>query len=116
MKYVLTRAVSNVEIQQIPTANVSIVDLTFRSEKAASGKEILAALKEAADGPLKGILGYSEEELVSSDLIHDKHSSTIDAGACIFLNENFHKIISWYDNEWGYSNRLVDLAVYCASK
>lgn len=101
---------------RIPTVNVSLVDLTFRSEKAASGEEILAALKEAAEGPLKGILGYSDEELVSSDLIHDKHSSTVDAGACIFLNENFHKIISWYDNEWGYSNRLVDLAVYCASK
>ncbi|KAG7347086.1 glyceraldehyde 3-phosphate dehydrogenase [Nitzschia inconspicua] len=101
---------------RIPTADVSIVDLTFRSEKAATGAEILAALKEAAEGPLKGILGYTDEHVVSSDFIHDAHSSTIDAEACIFLNDNFHKVISWYDNEWGYSNRLVDLAVYCASK
>ena len=101
---------------QIPTADVSIVDLTFRSEKAASGAEILAALKEASEGPLKGILGYTDDHVVSCDFIHDPHSSTIDADACIFLNDHFHKVISWYDNEWGYSNRLVDLAVYCCSK
>lgn len=98
---------------QIPTADVSIVDLTFRSEKAAKGSEILAALKEASESPeLKGILGYTDEKVVSSDFVTDKHSSTVDAEACIFLNDNFHKIIAWYDNEWGYSNRLVDLAVY----
>ncbi|VEU38332.1 unnamed protein product [Pseudo-nitzschia multistriata] len=96
----------------IPTADVSIVDLTFRTEKAATKEEILGALKEASEGDMKGILGYTEEKLVSSDFIHDSASSTVDAGACIFLNDNFHKVISWYDNEWGYSNRLVDLAVY----
>ena len=102
---------------RIPTADVSIVDLTFRSEKAAKGEEILAALKEASESPeLKGILGYTDEKVVSCDFITDKHSSTIDAGACIFLNDNFHKIISWYDNEWGYSNRLVDLVLYVSSK
>jgi glyceraldehyde-3-phosphate dehydrogenase/erythrose-4-phosphate dehydrogenase len=81
---------------QIPTADVSIVDLTLRSEKAAKGEEILAALKEAAEGPMKGILGYTDEHVVSSDFIHDSHSSTIDAEACIFLNDHFHKVISWY--------------------
>ena len=101
---------------QIPTADVSIVDLTFRSEKPAKAAEILAALKEASEGEMKGILGYTEEHVVSSDFIHDSHSSTIDAEACIFLNDHFHKVISWYDNEWGYSNRLVDLAIYAASK
>jgi glyceraldehyde 3-phosphate dehydrogenase len=101
---------------QIPTADVSIVDLTFRSEKPAKGSEILAALKEASEGELKGILGYTEDLVVSSDFVHDSHSSTIDADACIFLNDHFHKVISWYDNEWGYSNRLVDLAIYTAGK
>ena len=100
---------------QIPTADVSIVDLTFRTEKAATKEEILGALKEASEGDMKGVLGYTEEKLVSTDFIHDKHSSTVDAGACIFLNDNFHKVISWYDNEWGYSNRLVDLAIYATS-
>lgn len=97
---------------RVPTADVSIVDLTFRTEKAASKEDILGALKEASEGDMKGVLGYTEEKLVSQDFVHDKHSSTVDAGACIFLNDNFHKVISWYDNEWGYSNRLVDLAVY----
>jgi glyceraldehyde 3-phosphate dehydrogenase len=100
---------------RIPTADVSIVDLTFRTKKAATGKEILGALKEASEGEMKGVLGYTEEKLVSSDFIHDKASSTVDAGACIFLNENFHKVISWYDNEWGYSNRLVDLAIFATT-
>jgi len=100
---------------RIPTADVSIVDLTVRTEKAATKDEILGALKEAAEGPMKGVLGYTEERLVSSDFIHDKASSTVDADACIFLNDNFFKIISWYDNEWGYSNRLVDLAIYTSS-
>jgi glyceraldehyde 3-phosphate dehydrogenase len=90
--------------------------LTFRTEKPAKAEEILAALKEASEGEMKGILGYTDEHVVSSDFIHDKHSSTIDAEACIFLNDHFHKVISWYDNEWGYSNRLVDLAIYAANK
>mmetsp|Transcript_27165 Transcript_27165/g.59794 ORF Transcript_27165/g.59794 Transcript_27165/m.59794 type:complete len:335 (+) Transcript_27165:163-1167(+) len=100
---------------RIPTADVSIVDLTFRSEKAATKEEILAALKEASEGDMKGVLGYTEDPVVSCDFIHDPASSTVDASACIFLNDHFHKIISWYDNEWGYSNRLVDLAVYTTS-
>jgi glyceraldehyde 3-phosphate dehydrogenase len=98
---------------RVPTGDVSMVDLTFRSEKSASGAEIRAALKEASESAeLAGILGYTEDEVVSQDFVHDPRSSIVDANSCIHLNENFHKIISWYDNEWGYSNRLVDLAVY----
>jgi len=97
---------------RVPTADVSMVDLTMRTEKACTGDEIKAAVKEAAEGELKGILGYTELAVVSQDFVHDSHSSIMDASACIHLNDNFHKIISWYDNEWGYSNRLVDLAVY----
>jgi len=89
--------------------------LTFRTEKSATKDEILGALKEAAEGEMKGVLAYTEDKVVSSDFIHDSASSTVDAGACIFLNDNFHKVISWYDNEWGYSNRLVDLAIYTSS-
>jgi glyceraldehyde 3-phosphate dehydrogenase len=101
---------------RVPTPDVSLVDLTVRTEKACKGSEILAALKEASEGELKGILGYVDMEVVSTDFIHDSHSSVIDAKACIALNDNFHKIISWYDNEWGYSNRLVDLAVYVSKQ
>ena len=89
--------------------------MTVRTEKGATKEEILAAFKEASEGEMKGVLGYTEERLVSSDFVHDKMSSTVDADACIFLNENFFKIISWYDNEWGYSNRLVDLAIYATN-
>jgi len=99
---------------RIPTADVSIVDLTVRTEKGASKEEILGALKAAAEGEMKGVLDYTDEKLVSSDFIHEKASSTVDGGACIFLNDNFFKIIAWYDNEWGYSNRLVDLAIYAS--
>jgi len=99
---------------RIPTADVSIVDLTFRTEKACTKEDILAAFKKASEGPMKGVLGYTEDKVVSCDFIHDPHSSTVDAEACIALNDNFHKVISWYDNEWGYSNRLVDLAVYAS--
>jgi glyceraldehyde 3-phosphate dehydrogenase len=101
---------------RVPTADVSLVDLTIRTEKSCTGAELLAALKEASEGELKGILGYTEEAVVSQDFVSDKRSSIIDASACIALNGNFHKVISWYDNEFGYSNRLVDLAIYCASK
>jgi glyceraldehyde 3-phosphate dehydrogenase len=101
---------------RVPTGDVSMVDLTFRSEKAASGAEIMAALKEASEGDMKGILGYTEEAVVSQDFVHDPRSSIVDASACIHLNENFHKVISWYDNEWGYSNRLVDLAIHMAKQ
>jgi len=97
---------------RVPTADVSMVDLTFRTEKAATGAEIKAALKDASEGEMKGVLGYTEDAVVSQDFVHDSHSSIVDASACIFLNDNFHKVISWYDNEWGYSNRLVDLAIF----
>ena len=82
---------------RVPTADVSMVDLTFKTEKAASGDDIKAALKKAAEGPLKGILGYTEDAVVSQDFVHDPHSSFVDAKAGITLNENFHKVISWYD-------------------
>lgn len=101
---------------RVPTPDVSMVDLTVRTAKGASLKEMLAALKEASEGEMKGILGFTQVEVVSQDFVHDKRSSIVDGSACITLNENFHKLISWYDNEWGYSNRLVDLAVYTADK
>jgi glyceraldehyde 3-phosphate dehydrogenase len=97
-----------------PTADVSIVDLTVRTKKAVSGADMMAALKAASEGEMKGVLGYTEEAVVSQDFVTDPRSSTVDASACIHLNDNFHKIISWYDNEWGYSNRLVDLAIFAA--
>jgi glyceraldehyde 3-phosphate dehydrogenase len=94
---------------RIPTMDVSAVDLTVRTAKATSYKEICEAMKSASEGELKGILGYTDEEVVSSDFITDPRSSIFDAGAGIELNANFFKLISWYDNEWGYSNRVVDL-------
>jgi glyceraldehyde 3-phosphate dehydrogenase len=98
---------------RVPTADVSLVDLTIRTEKAATSAEILAALKEASESSdLKGILGYTDLPVVSQDFVHDPRSSIVDGAACITLNDNFHKVISWYDNEWGYSNRLVDLAIF----
>jgi glyceraldehyde 3-phosphate dehydrogenase len=101
---------------RVPVADVSVVDLTFKTSKATSYKEICAAMKAAAEGELKGILGYTDEEVVSSDFIHDARSSIFDAGAGIELNANFFKVVSWYDNEWGYSNRVVDLALAMAKK
>jgi glyceraldehyde 3-phosphate dehydrogenase len=101
---------------RVPTADVSMVDLTVRTEKPATGEAIKAALKKASEGPMKGVLGYTDDDVVSQDFVHDARSSIIDGAAGIALNDNFHKIISWYDNEWGYSNRLVDLAIYCNSK
>lgn len=97
---------------RVPTVDVSVVDLTVRLEKAASYQDIKNAVKEAANGELKGILGYTEEELVSSDFLHDTRSSIFDAEAGISLNPHFVKLISWYDNEWGYSNRVVDLLLH----
>lgn len=95
---------------RVPTINVSVVDFTFRSEKECSYSDISAAVKKAAEGEMKGIMGYTEEEIVSSDICHDSHSSVFDEHAGISLNKNFHKVVSWYDNEWGYSNRMLDLA------
>lgn len=101
---------------RVPTANVSVVDLTVRLGKAATYDAIKLKVKEAAEGPLKGILDYTEEEVVSSDFISSTHSSVFDAKAGISLNDNFVKLISWYDNEYGYSNRVIDLIKYMQSK
>ncbi|XP_055916860.1 glyceraldehyde-3-phosphate dehydrogenase 2 [Eupeodes corollae] len=101
---------------RVPTANVSVVDLTVRLGKPASYEAIKQKVKEAAEGPLKGILDYTEEEVVSSDFISDNHSSIFDAKAGISLNDNFVKLISWYDNEFGYSNRVIDLIKHMQSK
>jgi glyceraldehyde 3-phosphate dehydrogenase len=101
---------------RVPTADVSVVDLTVRIEKTATYDDIKKAVKAAAEGPMKGYLAYTEDEVVSSDFIGDPHSSIFDANAGIQLNPNFVKLISWYDNEYGYSNRVVDLITYMASK
>ncbi len=94
---------------RVPTPNVSVVDLTVKTVKKTSYEEICRKMKEAADGPLKGILVYTEDDVVSTDFIHDPASSIFDAGSGIELNSRFFKLISWYDNEWGYSNRCIDL-------
>ncbi|EAW14917.1 glyceraldehyde 3-phosphate dehydrogenase GpdA [Aspergillus clavatus NRRL 1] len=99
---------------RVPTSNVSVVDLTCRLEKGASYDEIKQAMKEASEGELKGILGYTEDAIVSSDVNGDERSSVFDAAAGISLNPNFVKLVSWYDNEWGYSRRVVDLIAYVA--
>ena len=94
---------------RVPTPTVSVVDLTFKTSKETSLAEIKAAMKKASETYMKGILGYTEDEVVSTDFIHEKQSSVFDAGSSIELNKNFFKLVSWYDNEWGYSNRVVDL-------
>ena len=94
---------------RVPTPTVSAVDLTVKTEKSTSYEEICQKMKEASEGSLKGILGYTEDEVVSSDFIHDPLSSIFDAGSGIGLSDTFFKVISWYDNEWGYSNRCVEL-------
>ncbi|KAI9607415.1 hypothetical protein KEM48_005638 [Puccinia striiformis f. sp. tritici PST-130] len=101
---------------RVPTADVSVVDLTVRIEKPATYEEIKATIKAASEGPLKGILGYTDEDLVSTDFIGDSHSSIFDAKAGISLNSNFVKLVSWYDNEWGYSRRVVDLVCEMAKR
>eukprot|EP00244_Chara_vulgaris_P002415 TRINITY_DN1428_c0_g1_i5.p1 TRINITY_DN1428_c0_g1~~TRINITY_DN1428_c0_g1_i5.p1 ORF type:complete len:335 (-),score=72.51 TRINITY_DN1428_c0_g1_i5:931-1935(-) len=97
---------------RIPTADVSVVDLTVRLEKSATYDEIKAVIKKASETSLKGILGYTEDDVVSSDFIGDARSSIFDAKAGIALNGNFVKLVSWYDNEWGYSNRIVELVEF----
>jgi glyceraldehyde 3-phosphate dehydrogenase len=99
---------------RVPTSNVSVVDLTCRLQKEASYDEIKAAIKEASEGDLKGILGYTEDAIVSSDINGNANSSIFDAQAGISLNKNFVKLISWSDNEWGYSRRVLDLLAYVA--
>ena len=94
---------------RVPTPTVSVVDLTVKTEKSTSYEEICKKMKEASEGSLKGILGYTEDEVVSSDFIHDEASSVFDAGSGIGLSDTFFKLVSWYDNEWGYSNRVVEL-------
>ena len=101
---------------RVPTADVSCVDLTFRTAKATSLKDINAAMKAAANGSMRGVLGYTEEEVVSSDFIGDPHSSIYDALAGIELNDRFFKVVSWYDNEAGYANRCVDMIRMIAAK
>jgi len=97
---------------RVPTPDVSVVDLTCRLAKPAKMEEIVAAIKVASAGPMKGVLGWTEDEVVSNDFKSDKLSSIFDVKACIALNDTFVKLVSWYDNEWGYSNRLVELACH----
>ena len=100
---------------RVPTLDVSVVDLTCRLEKATTYDEIKAAVKAAADGELKGILGYTEDAVVSSDFVGDSRTSIFDAEAGIMLNPNFVKLVSWYDNEWGYSNKVLDMLAHMAT-
>ena len=97
---------------RVPTANVSVVDLTVNLKKGASYEDIKSAIKAAADGPMKGIMGYTEDAVVSSDYIHDARTSIFDARAGIALTDKFVKLISWYDNEWGYSNKVGEFIVH----
>jgi glyceraldehyde 3-phosphate dehydrogenase len=101
---------------RVPTPTVSVVDLTFKTTKDTSLDEIKGAMKKASETYLKNILGYTDDEVVSSDFIHDQRSSIFDAGSCIELNKNFFKLISWYDNEWGYSCRVSELTQMMAAK
>ncbi|MCZ8343646.1 MAG: type I glyceraldehyde-3-phosphate dehydrogenase [Leptospira sp.] len=101
---------------RVPTPDVSVVDLTVRTEKPTNLTEIRKKMKEASEGPMKGILGYTEEMVVSNDFLSDPRSSIFDADACIELSPTFFKLVSWYDNEMGYSNRVVDLIRYMSKK
>ena len=101
---------------RVPTPTVSVVDLTFKTAKPTSLKEISAAMKRASESYLKGIMAYTEDEVVSTDFIHDQASSIFDAGSSIELNNGFFKLVSWYDNEWGYSCRIADLCKFLSQK
>ncbi len=101
---------------RVPTTDVSVVDLTCNLEKPATYEEICAVVKKATENEMKGIMEYVDEPLVSSDFIHDEHTSIFDAKAGIALTDTFVKLVAWYDNEWGYSNKLVDLAVYVSKR
>ncbi|CAM1365720.1 type I glyceraldehyde-3-phosphate dehydrogenase [Tenacibaculum xiamenense] len=100
---------------RVPVPNVSLVDLTFRTEKSTSLEQVLTSFEKASKGELKGILGYTEDEVVSQDFVSEPRTSVIDADACLELNENFFKVISWYDNEFGYATKIVDLLIYSSS-
>ncbi|MDF2865494.1 MAG: gapA 2 [Clostridia bacterium] len=100
---------------RVPTLDVSVVDLTCKLEKSATYEEIVTKIKEACDGELKGIMTWTDEAVVSSDFIHDPHTSIFDVKAGIALNDNFVKLVSWYDNEWGYSNKALDLIIHMAN-
>jgi glyceraldehyde 3-phosphate dehydrogenase len=100
---------------RVPTADVSVVDLTCRLAKPASYDAIKAAMKAASEGELKGILGYTEDDVVSSDFIHESKTSVFDAKAGIALNDTFVKLVAWYDNEWGYSCKVLDLIAHMAT-
>jgi glyceraldehyde 3-phosphate dehydrogenase len=101
---------------RVPTPTVSVVDLTVKTTKETSLADIKAAMKKASETYMKGILAYTEDEVVSSDFIHDKRSSIFDAGSSVELNKTFFKLVSWYDNEWGYSNRVIDLTKLVIAK
>merc|ERR1711964_798842 len=101
---------------RVPTPNVSVVDLTVRLEKPAKYEDIKKVVKAAAEGPMNGFLAYTDHQVVSTDFNGDSHSSIFDAGAGIALNDHFVKLVSWYDNEWGYSNRVCDLIAHMATK
>ncbi|CAM9198399.1 unnamed protein product [Choristocarpus tenellus] len=100
---------------RVPVPDVSVVDLTVKLSKPATMEEICDAVKAAADGPMKGVMGFEDDQVVSQDFVHDSRSSVFDSKASIMLNPTFVKLVSWYDNEWGYSNRLVDLIVHVHS-
>jgi len=97
---------------RVPTADVSVVDLTVRTNKSASYEDIMKLFKNASEGDYKGIINYTEDAVVSQDFVSDSHTCTFDAGAGIALNDNFFKLVAWYDNEYGYSSKLIDLAVH----
>ena len=101
---------------RVPTLDVSVVDLTVNLAKPATKEDICKAMKEASEGELKGILGYTEDAVVSSDFLGDSRTSIFDANAGVYLTDTFVKVISWYDNEWGYSCKLLEMIAYTASK
>ena len=101
---------------RVPTPDVSVVDLVVLTSKNTTTEEVNTALKDAADGPLKGILAYTEDPVVSTDMLHNPNSSIVDAGLTKVLDGNLVKVVSWYDNEWGYSMRVVDLIEFLGKK